>query len=374
MVSGEARNKGKRMRTLVNERNGNEMKSYGLDISEDLRGIRGTISTYLFKSDIKKALLYLLIALGFYTFSLSISYIIFKYNFYYLYPLAWFLGGMGVTSIFVLGHDCAHGAFFKSNKLNDLIGHLALLIPMYPYHAWKFSHNAHHRHTNLLKMNSSDIYYDNAWTPLTVRQYKALNRMKPGKARTYRWGRYFPPFGAIMHNILTHFYPDKFNVIQRKKVLFSYITLSISFIVISSTIYYLTKSIFAIFHLYLLPAIFFSFWMSLYTYQHHTSENMKFYSEDEWNPYKGQINSTYNSISPYWLSILHLNIDIHTPHHLSTAIPCYHLREAYSEIKKSIYGDDLEEGKLSFKYYWKQVRNCHLWDEKNNKYVKFSSL
>ena len=341
---------------------------------DDLSGIRKVISQKLYRPDLKKAFLYMGIALSFYGFCMGFLYIIYINDLWFLYPLAWFIGGTGVTSMFVLGHDCAHGSFFKSNRWNDFVGHLALLIPLYPYYAWKFSHHAHHKHTNKLEMNSGDIYYDNAWIPLTVRQYKALKRMKPTKARTYRLGRWFPPFGAFMHNKLTHFYPEKFNDSQRNKIFLSYFTLGLSFIIFSCTIFYLTDSIYAILHFYILPALFFTFWMSLYTFQHHTSTDMEFYSSEKWNSYKGQVLSTYNSMSPKWLSVLHLNIDIHTPHHISTAIPCYHLREAYSALKKSPYGEDISEGKLNLSYYIDQIKNCHLWDEKNNKYIRFKDI
>jgi omega-6 fatty acid desaturase (delta-12 desaturase) len=187
-------------------------------------------------------------------------------------------------------------------------------------------------------------------------------------------GRYFPPFGSFVHNILTHFYPQKFNESQQQKVKNSYVILFLGMISISSLLVYFTGSIWSVFHYYIIPGIFFQFWMSLYTFQHHTSEDMKFYNPKEWNQYKGQILSTYNSLSPRFLSFLHMNIDIHTPHHLSTAIPCYHLRPAYEDLKKSIYREDMKEGKLDLGYYLQQIRNCHLWDDKNLCYKKFSEV
>lgn len=341
---------------------------------ESLEGPRKAVQGKWYKPNTGKAILAILTGIAFYAVSMYAIYLTLAYELYYLTPLAWFLGGTAVTSFFVLGHDCAHAAFLKSNRWNDFLGEIFFLFPFYPYYAWKYSHNAHHKFTNKLEVNAKDIYYDNAWIPLTITQYKLLKRFHPGKARMYRIGRYFPPLGSFMHNILTHFYPEKFNESQRAKVKFSYLYLGIGMILISSLIYFLTNSIWAIFHYYILPGLFFQFWMSLYTFQHHTSDEMEFYNPKEWNPYKGQILSTYNSLNPRFLSFLHLNIDVHTPHHLSTAIPCYHLRPAYEELKESIYKEDLKEGKLNLGYYLKQVRNCQLWDEKNKKYKKFSEV
>ncbi|MCX7997748.1 MAG: hypothetical protein N3A69_02190, partial [Leptospiraceae bacterium] len=58
----------------------------------------------------------------------------------------------------------------------------------------------------------------------------------------------------------------------------------------------------------------------------------------------------------------------------STAIPCYYLRSAYKDLKNSEYREDLKEQKLSLLYYYKQIAKCHLWDEKNKKYVSFSAV
>jgi len=336
-----------------------------------LEGIRRVVNPTYYKPNAWLAFLHTLVGISFHAIALYVSYIVWKEEIYWAYFFTWFLAGTSVTSLFVLGHDCAHQAFLKSNKLNDALGHFFFLFSFYPYYAWKYSHNAHHRHTNLLKINSKDIYYDNAWIPLTTSQYKVLKRFQPKKALLYKLGRLFPPFGSFMHNILTHYFPQKYNDSQRKKVIFSYFILGLFAILIISGIYYFTNSIFAIFHFYILPGIFFQFWMSLYTYQHHTSQNIQFYDESNWNSYKGQIHGTLNSLSPSWLSFLHHGIDVHTPHHLSTAIPCYYLKKAYEDLKNSPYREDILEQKLSFTYYIKQILNCHLWDEKQRRYVKF---
>lgn len=340
----------------------------------DLKSPRKAISDKYYKANLGLALLYTFLSFGFYAVTIAFLYYTFVNKLYYLYPLAWLVGGTGVTSLFVLGHDCAHQAFFKNNRWNDFLGHIALSFSFYPYHAWKFSHNAHHKHTNLLHTSTNDVYYDNAWIPLTVKQYKALKKFKPVRAFLYRVSRFFPPLGALVHNFLTHYFLSKFNAAQRKKVYFSYCILAL---ICSSTmagLYYLTGSIFAILHFFILPGLFFSFWMSTYTYQHHTSTEIKFLPEDKWNPYLGQIQGTYNCLSPKWLSFLHLNIDIHAPHHLSTAIPCYHLRGAYEDLKKSVHAGDILEGKLSFTYYFKQILSCHVWDDKRETYVRFRDI
>ncbi len=358
--------------SITLEKNFNEIENNKLDKST-LEGIRKVISKEYFKPNSGLALFYTFSGMAFYLFSILILAYTYINNLYWAWPFAYFLAGTAVTSLFVLGHDCGHQSFFKNNKLNDILGHLFFIAPMYPYYGWKFSHNAHHKYTNKLVVNSNDIYYDNAWIPLTIDRYKELKKNNSFFAFLYKLSRYFPPIGSFFHNIITHFVPSKFNESQRKKVILSQIMLAISIVsIFLISIYY--DSIYAFFHFYIIPALFFQFWMSIYTYQHHTSEDMKFYKEDDWNPYKAQISSTYNSLFPRWLSFLHFNIDIHTPHHLSTAIPSYYLRNAYKQLKNSVYKDDILENKFSIKYYLNQVNSCHIWDEVNNKYKKFGDI
>ena len=341
--------------------------------TKSLENVRNKISSKYFKSNYKKAVLYIFIGTTFYFISILLLLYLYTINYYWFYPLGYFIAGTAVTSLFVLGHDCGHQSLLKNNKVNDLLGHIFFLAPIYPFYAWKYSHNAHHKHTNQLYTNQKNIYYDNAWIPLTTEVYLELKTISPISAFIYKICRYFPPIGSFFHNIITHYFIKKFNEVQRKKVISSYIFLIASNLLIFILLLkYL--GIFAFFHFYILPAVFFQFWMSIYTYQHHTSETIQFYEKDEWTPYKAQIQSTYNSFFPRIISFLHFNIDVHTPHHLSTAIPSYYLRDAYEELKASPYGLDLLEAKFSIQYYIQQIMNCHLWDRKERRYKRFSNV
>ena len=56
--------------------------------------------------------------------------------------------GTVATGLWVLGHECGHGAFAQTRVVNDAVGfclHSALLVP---YFSWQFTHAKHHRHTN----------------------------------------------------------------------------------------------------------------------------------------------------------------------------------------------------------------------------------
>jgi len=65
--------------------------------------------------------------------------------------LAWFtyglLQGFVGTGIWILGHECGHGAFSPSTVLNDVLGWLLHSVLLVPYFSWKITHARHHRYT-----------------------------------------------------------------------------------------------------------------------------------------------------------------------------------------------------------------------------------
>lgn len=58
-----------------------------------------------------------------------------------------FLQGLFGTGLWVLAHECGHGAFSPSQTFNNVVGwvlHSALLVP---YFSWQLSHSKHHKAT-----------------------------------------------------------------------------------------------------------------------------------------------------------------------------------------------------------------------------------
>lgn len=74
------------------------------------------------------------------------------------------LQGFVFTGIWILGHECGHGAFSSNAVINDVVGwtlHSALLVP---YFSWKITHARHHRY-------SGHMEKDTAFVPLTEAEY-----------------------------------------------------------------------------------------------------------------------------------------------------------------------------------------------------------
>lgn len=86
-----------------------------------------------------------------------------------------------VVRLFIIQHDCGHGAFFGSRRLNDVVGRLCSLATFAPYGHWRRQHAGHHGiWCNLDRRNGGADIYSSC---LTVAEYVA---MPTWRRRLYR--------------------------------------------------------------------------------------------------------------------------------------------------------------------------------------------
>ena len=91
------------------------------------------------------------------------------------------LAGLFLLRLFIIQHDCGHGAFFPSRIGNDWLGRTLGLLTFTPYDCWRQSHAQHHASTgNLDARGSGDI------DTLTVREFFARSRFQRFFYRFYR--------------------------------------------------------------------------------------------------------------------------------------------------------------------------------------------
>ena len=86
-----------------------------------------------------------------------------------------------VVRLFIIQHDCGHGAYFKARWANELVGWLCSLTTFTPYALWRRHHANHHAVWNNLdkRPTGGDIYSG----CLTLAEYEALS---PMRQRLYR--------------------------------------------------------------------------------------------------------------------------------------------------------------------------------------------
>ncbi|MFO7854608.1 MAG: fatty acid desaturase [Paracoccaceae bacterium] len=87
-----------------------------------------------------------------------------------------------VVRLFMIQHDCGHGAFFRNRRLNDWVGRAIGVVTLTPYDVWRRTHAIHHGATgNLDHRGTGDI------PTLTVDEYRAK-----------------PLVGRVVYRVLRH--------------------------------------------------------------------------------------------------------------------------------------------------------------------------
>lgn len=270
---------------------------------------------------------------------------------WYLLPPLWIFTGTALTGLFVLGHDCGHRSFANGKLVNDLVGHLAFLPLMYPFHSWRIKHDYHHKHTNKLDE-------DNAWQPFKPEFYDDLGPVMQWLYRRMR-GRFWW-LGSVAHWGVLHFNWSKFEGKQRQQVKQSVLVVLIGG-AIGFPVLIATTGIWGLVKFWLMPWLVYHFWMSTFTIVHHTAPDIPFTTADKWNEGLAQLSGSVHCDYPRWVEYLCHDINVHVPHHISTAIPFYNLRLAHRSLKEN-WGEYIRECQFSWSLMNQIADQCHLYD------------
>jgi omega-6 fatty acid desaturase / acyl-lipid omega-6 desaturase (Delta-12 desaturase) len=71
-----------------------------------------------------------------------------------VYGLYTLMAGIIMTGIWIIAHECGHGAFSKSKSLNNAVGFLLHTSLLVPYYSWKITHAHHHKSTGNLQRDT----------------------------------------------------------------------------------------------------------------------------------------------------------------------------------------------------------------------------
>ena len=59
--------------------------------------------------------------------------------------------------LWVLAHECGHGAFSKNKALQDGVGYVLHSLFLVPYFSWQRSHAVHHKYTNNIELGETHV-------------------------------------------------------------------------------------------------------------------------------------------------------------------------------------------------------------------------
>jgi len=264
-----------------------------------------------------------------------------------------------MTRIFIIFHDCTHHSFFKSRRVNRIVGTCMGVLTLFPFDQWGHEHSVHHATSgNLDKRGTGDI-----WT-LTVNEYLAAPFRLRLAYRLYRNPLVMFGLGPIYVFLLKNRFNRK--GARKKERMNTYLTNVLivaligvlcwaigwqSFLLVHGTIFLIAGSV--------------GIWLF---YVQHTFEDSYFEEDKEWEYVKAAVEGSSFYKLPKILQFLTGNIGFHHVHHLSPRVPNYKLEEAHNNTLplKNVPTITLATSLQSLRF--------RLWDEKSNNFVSFKDV
>ena len=231
------------------------------------------------------------------------------------------LAGGLLLRLFLIQHDCGHGAMFRRRGTNDMVGRAISVLTLTPYDYWRRSHAVHHATSgNLGRRGTGDI------DTLTVEEYGKLGR---GKRLFYRF--YRSPLGLLGVGptylfFLRHRLPVGFMRSGWRPWVSALGTNAAIGGLAGFLIWQLGLWSFLLVHLPItLIAASAGVWLF---YVQHQFEHTSWDENDSWSFHQAAIYGSSHYVLPPVLRWFTANIGMHHLHHLSSRIPFYRLPEA----------------------------------------------
>jgi omega-6 fatty acid desaturase (delta-12 desaturase) len=302
------------------------------------------------------------LSITFIPFAGLIALMLWAISFSYLLSLAFVVPAAGLlVRLFMIQHDCGHGAYFKSRAKNDWVGRIIGVLTLTPYHHWRKTHAAHHATTgNLDRRGKGDI------TTLTVSEYRHLPKWRRFLYRLYRHPLVLFGLGPIYHFVLQNRLPT-FSAMREAKAWSSVLATNAAIAAIL-VVAALTVG-FSEFLIVYMPVVVLAGAAGIWLfYVQHQFEDTYWEEEKRWSFQEAALKSSSFYDMPRVLHWLTADIGLHHIHHLCSKIPNYRLRECLNDHR-----DLLTVNRIGLRESLKCARLA-LWDEEHRKLIRFSDL
>lgn len=220
--------------------------------------------------------------------------------------------------LFMIQHDCGHGAFFRHRRANDWLGRALGVLTLTPYDSWRRAHAAHHAGAgNLDRRGIGDI------ETLTVSEYRALSAWGRWRYRLYRHPLVMFGIGPIYLFILRHRLPLATGR-NRGEAWISAMATNLAIAAAAAGLIWLVGS--GTFLLVQLPITFLAGAAGVWLfYVQHQFDGTYWSEGGDWCPQAAALHGSSHYDLPGVLRWLTANIGLHHIHHLSSRIPYYRM-------------------------------------------------
>ena len=290
-----------------------------------------------------------------------------------LWAAAWFTYSLGfwwvslliaipaagfMVRLFMIQHDCGHGAFFRQQSANDWVGRVIGVLTMTPYDFWRRTHAVHHATSgNLDRRGMGDV------DTLTVREYYALSRWGRLRYRLYRHPGVMFGIGPAYLFLLRHRLPMGLIRGGWQPWLSTQATNAAMVLIAAGLIWLIGVKAFFLVHLpIMILAATIGVWLFYVQHQFEAT----FWSEDsDWVRHDAALHGSSHYDLPLLLRWFSANIGIHHVHHLCARIPYYRLPRVMRD-----HPELRDIGRITLLQSFRCIP-LTLWDEAQQRLVSF---
>eukprot|EP00529_Nitzschia_sp_RCC80_P022160 CAMPEP_0113483050 /NCGR_PEP_ID=MMETSP0014_2-20120614/23235_1 /TAXON_ID=2857 /ORGANISM="Nitzschia sp." /LENGTH=487 /DNA_ID=CAMNT_0000376587 /DNA_START=166 /DNA_END=1629 /DNA_ORIENTATION=+ /assembly_acc=CAM_ASM_000159 len=322
----------------------------------------------------------------------------------------WFLYS-GVTGtvamgLWVLAHECGHGAFSNNKTIQDTVGYVLHSLFLVPYYSWQRSHAVHHRYTNHMELGETHVpeFMDPSSSSEAQKTEGSLGRRagflnKLGSKLGMRaWGVFqsflhliigWPAYlligatGGTDRGMTNHYWPDPLTTPKqpkmelfpggwKEKVFKS--DIGVAAFATGAIVWAVCNGLPQMMALYGGPLIVVNAWLVLYTWLQHTDVDVPHYSDENHSFVKGALHTIdrpYDKLDPWGaIDFLHHKIGTtHVAHHFDSTIPHYKAQAATDAIKEKYPDFYLYDPTPIPQAVWRIAKGCTAVEKRGEKWI-----
>jgi acyl-lipid omega-6 desaturase (Delta-12 desaturase) len=260
---------------------------------------------------------------------------------------------------FIIFHDCAHGSFSHSRRINNAIGSVIGVIVFTPYAHWSINHRRHHAASgDLDRRGSGDV-----WT-MTTDEYLATSTGRRLWYRIYHSPLFLLSIGPLIKFVIAERFILDPGLTSRRVRIQVYLTnvavagFAVLMCLWMGPIRYIGVQ--------LMVLAFAGIPAAYLLYVQHSFPGTYWRRHAEWDYEEASLAGSSRLVLPRFLQWVTGNIGFHHIHHLAPRIPNYRLPEAQTACPDVQPGCTLTLGTSL------GVLRTKLWDEAAGRYVTFT--
>jgi omega-6 fatty acid desaturase (delta-12 desaturase) len=305
--------------------------------------------------------------------------------------------GTVAMGLWVLAHECGHGAFSKNRALQDAVGYAIHSLMLVPYYSWQRSHAVHHQYTNHMELGETHVPepYEKEGAFATREKFLETFGRENGIVAWGVWQGFlhlvvgWPAYlligatGGLDRGMTNHYYPNPLTEPnQPKKELFPgnwkekvyQSDIGIAAVVGAVAAWAACSGPAEVMAMYGGPLIVVNAWLVTYTWLQHTDVDVPHFSNDDHNFVKGALHTIdrpYNKMDPWGIiDFLHHKIGTtHVAHHFDSTIPHYKADIATEAIKENFPGHYLYDPTPIPEALWRVAKGCTAVEQRGDKWV-----